>query len=210
MIPSRAAVWTTAVLALAAPACGSTGRIVRDDPGVLLRPSAYAGDFALDQTVTAVHAEGSETFRAVLEKRGDRLVMIGLGPHGGRAFVLTQRDGEIEFESHLPRELPFPPRFMLLDVHRTWLTGLDVPPPADGELREQIEGEERIDTWQGGRLLARSYRRLDGAIEGRIQITYEGGLSPDRSAPPPSRVTVDNGWFGYRLEIRGITLRPLE
>lgn len=200
-----------ALLVVCLVACGPTGSaLVRDYPGPLLPPSVYPTDFALDQTVTAVHQQGSDSFRAVLEKHGDSLVMVGLGPHGGRAFVLTQRGDEVRFDSQLPRELPFPARYMLLDVHRAWLIGLPDPPLADGEHRAERDGEEIVETWADGRLVERTFRRLDGRPPGIIRITYEGGLSPDLGASPPTRVELDNGWFGYRLVIEGITRRALE
>jgi hypothetical protein len=196
--------------ALLLGACGpSAAPAARDYPGPLRPPAAYDDDFAIDQTVTAIHAEGSETFRAVIEKRDDELVIVGLGPHGGRGFVLTQRGDEVTFESQLPRELPFPPRYVLLDIHRAWLLGLPDPPLADGEHRAEIDGEEIAETWADGRLLARAFRRLDGQPPGTIRITYHGGLSPDLLAPAPSGVELDNAWFGYRLVIEGISRRPL-
>lgn len=202
---------SSVALALLLAACGSSStQTVREYPGPLRAPSAYPRDFALDQTVTAHHLRGSDTFRAIVEKRGDALIMVGLGPHGGRAFVLAQEGERIRFDSQLPRELPFPPRYMLLDVHRAWLLGLAGAPLPDGEHRASLEGEEIVESWADGRLRSRTFRRLDGHPAGLIRIEYEGGLSPELEAEPPSRVELDNGWFGYRLVIEGISLRPLE
>ena len=178
-------------------------------PGTLRAPSAYAGDFMLDQSVTAIHAGGQETFRAILEKRGDALVMVGLGPHGGRAFVLRQEGDAVSFESFLDRALPFPPRYMLLDVHRVWLAGLPGAPLADGTHEAVIDGERVTERWAEGRLLGRTFERLDGAPPGRITITYDGGLDPSPGAPPPTRVELDQGWFGYRLVLEGLRRTPL-
>lgn len=209
MRPSSLAVLPFALaLAACGPPAGATP--AREYPGPLRAPSAYPTDFVVDQTVTAIHPQGSESFRAVLEKNGDTLVMVGLGPHGGRAFVLAQEGDAIRFESQLPRELPFPPRYMLLDVHRAWLLGLAGAPLSDGEHRGEVEGEEIVETWADGRLIQRTFRRLDGEPAGLVRITYEGGLSPDLSADPPSRVELDNGWFGYRLVLEGISRRALE
>ncbi|UJR85190.1 DUF3261 domain-containing protein [Sandaracinus amylolyticus] len=193
------------------PGATTTTTPLRDYAGPVRAPSSYGTDFAIDHQITAVHAEGSDTFRALLEKRGDALVMVALGPHGSRAFTLAQEGAaEPRFESQLPRELPFPPRFMLVDVHRTWLVGLDAA-RADGEHTGELDtpaGPEMLtETWADGRLLSRSFTRRD--VEGAIRITYEGGLSPDPSAPPPTRVELDNGWFGYRLVMQNITRRPL-
>ena len=213
MVPRmRMSWWVVLGLGLAIAACGPPAATApaREYPGPLRAPSAYPTELAIDQTVTAIHPQGSDSFRAVIEKRGDTLIMVGLGPHGGRAFVLTQEGDEIRFESQLPRELPFPARYMLLDVHRAWLLGLAGAPLADGEHRAELEGEEIVETWADGRMIERTFRRLDGEPPGLVRITYEGGLSPDLSADPPSRVELDNGWFGYRLVLEGISRRALE
>ncbi len=171
-------------------------------PGELALPSTLRSpglgeSFALDQRVVSESPAGTHEFRAVLQKRDDTLTMVGLGPHGGRGFVLTQRGDDVQFESHLPEELPFPPRFMLLDAHRVWFMGLDGP-LSDGEHRGVIDGEEVVERWEGGLLMERTFRRLDGHPPGVIRVTYEGGLG---GPSPPSVVHYDNGWFGYRLTI---------
>lgn len=197
-------------LALAC-ACGPSAATtpVPEYPGTLRAPSTYADDFVIDHTITAEHAQGSETFRAVVEKRGDAIVMVGLGPHGGRAFTLRQEGERIEFDNQLDRELPFPARYMLLDFHRVWLGALPGAPLSDGEHSASIDGEQVRETWAQGRLLARSFERADGEPVGVISVTYEGGLSPDLEADAPTRVVLDNAWFGYRLVLEGITRRPL-
>ena len=169
-------------------------------PSTLRSPPALGDAFALEQRVRIESPEGSWEFRAVLQKRGDTLILVGLGPHGGRGFVLQQngdpdRGGTVELESHLPQELPFPPRFMLQDVQRVWFRGLAGPLP-DGEHVDTIDGDEITERWEGGRLLERTFRRVDGVPEGTLHATYEGGLGGD--APPPS-VRFENGWFGYTL-----------
>lgn len=175
-------------------------------PAELRSPSALGDSFALEHRIRAESREGTHEFRAVLQKLGDTIVIVGFGPHGGRGFTLTQRGNEIEFDSQLPRELPFPPRFMLLDVHRAWFRGLEGPLP-DGEHRAELDGEEVVERWEGGRLLSRAFRRLDGEPAGWIRVTYEGGLGG--SGPPPV-VRYDNGWFGYRLTLTTLSYQRIE
>jgi hypothetical protein len=162
--------------------------------GTLHAPAAYGFELTIDQDVTAEHVGGSESFRAVLEKRGERLVMVGLGPHGGRAFVLTQDGTEVHFESQMPRELPFPPEFMLMDIHRTWLRGLPRESGAslpDGRHEDFLEGENVSEVWAAGRLLERHYAILASNLAWwSVHITYEGGLGADGSLP--TRVVVDS------------------
>jgi hypothetical protein len=162
--------------------------------GTLHAPGEYSLELTIDQEVTAEHVGGSESFRAVLEKRGDRVVMVGLGPHGGRAFVLTQDGEEVHFESQMPRELPFPPEFMLMDIHRTWLRGLPREGGAalpDGRHEAFLEGENVSEEWAGGRLLERHYAILASNLAWwSVHITYEGGLGADGSLP--TRVVIDS------------------
>jgi hypothetical protein len=166
-------------------------------PTELASPSTFGADFAMEQEVTMRHQRGENTFRAVLQKQGDELILLGLGPHGGRAFVLTQRGQEIEFESFMPRELPFPPAYILHDIHRAWFK--DAP----GEEAE-MDGERVTETVVDGRVTERRYERLDGQPEGAIVVRYEGGLAPGApvTAAPPETVVLDNGWFGYQAIIR--------
>lgn len=199
------------VLALAMVACGPPRQQTPPPapPGVLHAPSTYASDFAIDQRVTARFGEDAQSFRAVVEKHGDALVMVALGPTGGRAFVLAQHGTEVSFESHLPRELPFPPEYMLFDVHRTWLVGLPGAPLPDGVHGGVIDDEEVEETWSEGRLTRRTFRRLDDHPPGLVTITYEGGLDPRVDQPAPARVVIESGWFGYRLELDQLTRHAL-
>lgn len=164
-------------------------------PASLRSPDALGEAFALEQRVRAEYPTGAQEFRAVLQRRGDSLVLVGFGPHGGRGFVLQQTGREVTLESHLPEALPFPPEFMLHDIQRVWFRGLDGPLP-DGTHREARDGEAIVERWEDGRLMERTFRRLDGDPEGELHATYEGGLGGDA---PPVRVVFENGWFGYRL-----------
>ena len=112
---------------------------------------------------------------------------------GGRAFVLTQEGDAVSFESQMPRELPFPPEFMLMDVHRTWLRGIPregSAPLPDGEHDAVVEGENVHEVWSGGRLLSRSFHILTSNLAyWSVAITYEGGLG---ATELPSRVIVES------------------
>jgi len=176
------------------------------EPAALRSPEGLGEAFALEQRVDVEYPEGSQSFRAVLQRTADRLVLVGFGPHGGRGFVLSQTGGEVEMESHLPQELPFPPEFMLKDIQRVWFGGLRGPLP-DGEHEETVGDEEIVERWQGGRLMERTYRQVDGLPEGELHATYEGGLGPDG---PPERVVWDNGWFGYRLVLTTLSHQRID
>lgn len=216
---------TAPLLALAAPlallallalgACGGTSTPPDGEgPGYPTRieaPSFYAGEWVIEQEVSIRHAEGENSFHAVLQKRGDQLVMMGLGPAGGRAFLLTQEGTEFTWETFLPIELPFPPEFMLYDVHRTWLQANNPPLDDSTEAVFERDGERVRERWDGTRLLERSFERLDGRPAGAIVVSYPGGI--DATAPaasaPPDEVVFDNGWHGYTATVRTLEYTPL-
>lgn len=186
--------------------------------GTLHLPSDYAVEFAIDQQVRVEYGTESQSFRAVVEKRGDRIVMVGLGPHGGRAFTLTQEGAAVHFESQLPRELPFPPEFMLMDLHRTWLKaipheGASMP---DGTQEATVDGEMIRETWLGGRLQSRAFSNVELSYW-NVTITYEGGLDFTAGAASPTRVIVEStmraedhaaGHPTYRLVLEGVSISP--
>lgn len=189
--------------------CGGR-QVVQPAPGEdayptrLREPASIGPDFAMQQEVTMSHAQGENTFRAVLQKQGDTLVLLGLAPHGGRAFVLTQTGTEVEFESFMPGELPFPPQYILHDVHRTWF--VNAP-----EGTVELDGERVTTRMENGRVVERLFERLDGRPEGTLRVTYEGGLqsSAPAGAEPPSTAVLHNGWFGYTATVRTLQWQTL-
>ncbi|HEY8428862.1 MAG TPA: hypothetical protein VIL20_10825, partial [Sandaracinaceae bacterium] len=50
-------------------------------PAELRSPSALGDAFALEHRVRSESPEGAHEFRAVLQRRGDTLVIVGFGPH---------------------------------------------------------------------------------------------------------------------------------
>lgn len=177
-----------------------------DYPGVLRAPASLGVDLLWRQRVTARWGDGDRRgFDAVVQKRGDTLTVMGLSPLGALGFAIVQRGDALELldqmpASERPEGLPFPPRFILLDVQRAlypWLpegTG----PRADGDHAGDVDDEHVVEVWSAGRLLERRFTRLDGAPAGTILVRYQGGLA--LGAMPP-RLTLENGWFGYQLEV---------
>lgn len=201
------------LLALALAACAATpepGPPPADYPGELVPTAELPGAFLWRQQVRAEHGARTVSFEAALQKKDDVLTVLGLTPYGTRAFVLEQRGTEVAFTNHLPPDqaLPFPPRHMLLDIHRAWFVALPSGPFEDGEHMGQRAGEEVVEVWRGGRVIERRYRRLDGHPAGVIVVRYgEAGMA---ALDPPPEVTLDNGWFGYRLVVRTLEARALE
>lgn len=199
------------VAVLALTACPPPGPASLSDaayPGVLRSPAGFPGSYVARQQVAGAFGEERYGYEAVLQKRGDTLMVLGLAPYGGKAFAVTQTGEAVTSQSFVPVEVPIPPRFMLLDVHRAFLVGLPGAPLTDGEHRGTLDGEEIVETWQGGRLLRRTFRRLDGLPPGLIDVAYAPGLAAD--GLPPRLTTLLNGWFGYRLEITTVTCEVIE
>lgn len=199
------------LLLCAALALGCAGRrhavnVPPQEMGSLVPTGEIRGAFLYRQRVTARRPGHDEvSFDAVLQKQGDTLTMLGLTPFGTRAFVLQQRGLAVEFTSYMPGELPFPPRFILLDLHRTLFVTLGAQPP-DGERRGVRDGESVREVWRGGRLMERRYERVDGHPAGAIEVRYEGGMAGQE---PPDTVEYRNGWYGYALTITTLARQAL-
>ena len=176
-------------------------------PGELVPAGQLAarGDFLARQSLVGRLGDKEIRGQVVLQKRGAELTLIGLTPFGSKAFVIQQDASGVRAETVMTGALPFPPAFMLLDAHRALFMGLS-DGTADGEHRGKREGEAIVETWAGGRLLRRSFRRLDRRPKGTITIEYVGGMAGEQA---PARIIVDNGWFGYRVEISTISWQAI-
>lgn len=176
-------------------------------PGTLRPASELGDDVMMRQTLEADWGDGQQAFEAVLQKQGGELVLLGLGPHGGRAFLLEHRGGEARLETFVDLDLPFPPRYVLLDVQRTFFPYLSAEPLDDGVHEEAMDGERVRETWRDGKLLERTFERLDGEPQGVIRVDYGPGMVFGQS--PPAEIAFHNGWFGYVLRVRTVDYRPL-
>lgn len=168
-------------------------------------PDAIPGAFSVRQKLTARSAHGGGSFEAVLQKRPGEVLLVGLTPYGSRAFVLRQTAGDVQFTSYLPRDLPFPPAYMLLDIHRVldaWLG----PGPAAGERAMVVAGERIVERWRDGRLVERTFTRVApgpaGERAGEIKISYRG----EGPAGLAAVVEIENGRFGYSLTIESVSV----
>jgi hypothetical protein len=172
----------------------------------LPRPDAIPGVFTARQRITARSAQGGGAFEAVLQKKPGELLLVGLTPFGSRAFVLRQTGKEVAFTSYIQRDLPFPPAYILLDIHRVLDVWLGAPLP-DGERIGQVGGERIRERWRGGVLVARTFTQVAGGPHaeppGDVTVTY-AGVGP---AGLPASVRVVNARFGYSLTIETLPLR---
>lgn len=186
--------WLVALMLLAACASGPQRAPMKEDayPGVLTDSAALPAGLFLRQRIDATFGDRNVSFSAVLQVDAGVLSLLALTPYGTRAFLLEQRGQSIHFTRYVDRELPFPPRFVLIDVHRALFSGLGEASAADGSRTTERDGERITERWQAGRLIERTFERLDGKPAGVIRIRY----------PSADRIELDNGWFGYRLAIR--------
>jgi hypothetical protein len=176
-------------------------------PGELVPAQALAGrqDFLARQSLVGRLGEREIHGQVVVQKQGATLTLIGMTPFGSKAFVIQQGPDGVKSQQVLPGALPFPPELMLLDIHRALFMGLSEG-TGDGERRGEREGEAISETWADGKLLRRSFRRLDRRPRVEIVIEYVGGMA---GARPPAKIVMDNQWFGYRVEISTISWQPI-
>lgn len=172
----------------------------------LLDPSAVPGDFMLRQHIEGEYGERRVAFEAIVQKQDNTLLVLTLTPYGSRAFAITQTGQDVKVEKFISRDLPFDPRFILLDVQRVFLMGLPDAPRDDGWHRGRARGELIRERWEGGKLFERRYRRRDRNTKGDIIVEYAGGYAPGER--PPS-ITLKNEPFGYALRLETSDYQPL-
>jgi hypothetical protein len=176
-----------------------------DYPCVLRDPREWPVDFIVQQTIEIRAVRDGRPVEgqldAVVQKKGDTLLIIGLGPMNARAFTLTQRGRRIEFEQFAGPRLPFSPRNILVDVHRVFFKALPRPEGAadTGVVRGVLDGERVEERWERGELRARSFARPGSDLHGAVRVEYGPGCRAGRCEP--ASVTVHNEWFGYTLAI---------
>jgi len=176
-----------------------------DYPGVLRPPRDLGIDVVWRQRVTATWASGERGFDAAIQNQANVLTVLGLSPVGAPGFVFQLDDQAVSVKNDSGERLPFPPRFILLDVQRVffpWLgDGVGIfGPREDGDYEAEQDGELVREVWRRGRLQERSFERLDGAPAGRIHVAYQW----DEGQTAPRRAVLDNGWFGYSLAVETI------
>lgn len=181
--------------------CGGaqTVALPPQDPAstVVLLPTEELGQsFMAQQKLEGRYGERDFSLDVVLQLVSGKLTLVGLTPFGTRAFVLEQEGTEVRLEKYVDRELPFDPRYVLDDVHRVFFRGL-AERANDGVTSGESHGELVTEVWRAGMLVERRFRRLNGTPHGEVVVTFEGAKGP---VVAPT-VTLENGWFGYRLRV---------
>jgi hypothetical protein len=138
----RAALAALLAALAGAPGCATLAMLrplPRACPGPLLPVAAMGADFAL-QAHYRVRSGGREAaLRLVAEKRGERLVLLGLDPLGTHVFSVVQQGLAVRRERHLRPLFPFPPENVLRDVERVRFA--EALAAGDDGARVEREGE---------------------------------------------------------------------
>jgi hypothetical protein len=173
-----------------------------EENGALPDISKFNCNFTWQQTVSASYGPLTSTFDAIVECSDGELRMVGLTPFKTRAFLLTQKGQIFHFEKFVDRELPFSPKQILVDLHRTFFIGFQT---RTEERTERYFQEERVDDARDGKLWKRRLKRVANE-SGSISIDYEGGFD---GTVPPSQVVLTNGYYGYRLVVETVSVQSL-
>lgn len=187
------------LVALVGLAACSAPKAHADDPtypGVIHPASELSPDFVVEQHIEATKNDRTGGFDAVLQKKGADLTIIGLGPLGIRAFVLKQVGADATFEQTMGPAFPFPPRNVLIDIHRAFFKRLPGG-RTEGRTEGKLDDEDVTEVWKDGNLVERSYRRSDRG--GAVRVLYKSGCTREQCAPTELRIV--NEWFGYELTI---------
>ena len=201
---------TAGALCLCVAACAAPAPPQDGDPGgtadELVPTQEIPGNFLMRQRLHFRAGDEEGDLDAVIQKHCDELTVIGLTPFGTRAFTIRQRGTQVSAESHAPGGWPFPPRRVLIDVHRIYFLPLPEAPPEQG-MRQISHGAEIVqERWESQRLVERSFRRASGDPPGRIVVTYRGGTTRDAPAP---EVYLENERHGYSLEVTTLSRSEL-
>lgn len=173
-------------------------------PGILPPPDAIPGTFTVRQKIIARSKHGNGGFEGVLQKQPGRLTLLGLTPYGSRAFLLEQSAaGGVKLTSYIPRELPFSPEFIVMDIHRVLDEWLGPRPTADGERAGTVHDERVVERWTGGRLTSRTFAPTSDPAHPITTISYETPGAPESVT---ARVSLANARFGYSLIIETLPM----
>jgi Protein of unknown function (DUF3261) len=123
-----------ALLLFAAGGCASARWLLHPPPRLAACPGPIPSTGALPRGDVVWHdrvryrgGEVDAGFSLVAEKRGERLVLVGLNAFGARAFSVTQDQQRVEADARLGRALAVPPETVLRDWHALRAAGAEAP-----------------------------------------------------------------------------------
>jgi hypothetical protein len=100
------------------PALASLRPLPRPCEGALVPVDDLGPDFALQARYRARSRGREEALLLAAEKRGARLVLLGLDPLGTHVFTVVQEGASVRREQHLRPLFPFAPENALRDLVR--------------------------------------------------------------------------------------------
>lgn len=155
--------------------------------------------------------EREQRFEAVLQKEGDVLQLVGLGPMGRVGFRIVLEGERVGFENRSGRPMPFAPAYVLADVQRVFYPWLEAATPcpsgeASGERRGEQLGLEIEEHHVDGTLVERRFAVADQPAFGEVVVRYRRS---DEEATAPPGATLRNDWLGYAIEIELLSLEAL-
>jgi len=175
---------------------------------VLLPVSALRGDLILQQTVTIRWRDREKSFDAVLQKRGDELLLLGLGPMNSVGFTLTLDDLGVRLENRSGREMPFEPERILADVQRVFYPWIAAEEPCTQCERHAARAGLDISERIGPEYLEeRRFEDSNARGRGEIVVRYEEWMD---GGSIPGRAVLNNGWYGYELTVVTRSVERLE
>lgn len=132
-------------------------------PGILVPSEQIDGDFLSRMQIQITSEHVAVGYDLILQKKGDRLVLIGLTRFGAKAFSVVQVGRHLEVESTMGPATQVPPANILRDLHRARFLGAG-PAPASGVVESQRDGESLRDTWSDGTLRRRELDSDEGDV----------------------------------------------
>ncbi len=166
---------------------------------MLLPADTLEEDLILIQRVSVRWEGGEESFDAVVQKQGDSLLLLGLGPMNAVGFTLSLEGEALKFENRSGRELPFEPVRILADVQRAFYPWIEPRPACSKcEHRTTRDGIVIVERFKEKGLDQRAFA-IEGQPEiGEVVIQYAGWFD---GFPIARHVVLVNNWFGYELII---------
>lgn len=132
-------------------------------PGALVSSERIPGEFVSRLRMQITAPEVAVGYDLVLQKKGRRLVLIGLTRFGAKAFSVVQDGRELSVESALGPATVVPPENVLRDIHRARFLSAGAPIES-GEVERRIDGERVRDEWREGVLRSREIIDEDGRV----------------------------------------------
>jgi hypothetical protein len=166
-------------------------RALRECPGTLRSTDEIVGDFRLQQRVRIRSGEREIALRIAVEKRGRRLVVVGLNAFGAVVFQSVQTGGALTLDALPAPALEVPPVNVLRDLHRVRFLAAETPQDADGTAQAVRDGVRITEIWRGAELEERRFERVTEGPSQVVTVAFASGPGGAASA------TIDNGACGY-------------